>query len=221
MDRTRIDGMWRRVAVAAALGLGLLVFDPGPAMAQSCDPDDERCVEPDPFRPASDDRSREVTDIEWRDRGFLNSRGTESITAQIEAVRLTCDRVNQNYRIHCLVLELKQVADSIPERGEFAPVRTALLDATRGLQAVTDSYEDPSAPRIRARVGGLPAAPQTPPITAIRPDAVARAAAEAEAALDEAVTVLLRSAENSARRQAAFQPIAQALGSTKVLLRSA
>jgi hypothetical protein len=96
-----------------------------------------------------------------------------------------------------------------------------LLDATRGLQAVTDSYEDPSAPRIRARVGGLPAAPQTPSITAIRPDAVARAAAEAEAALDEAVTVLLRSAENSARRQAAFQPIAQALGSTKVLLRSA
>ena len=215
-----IGDTWRRVAVASALGLGLLVFDPGPALAQSCSPGDDDCVEPEPDRPPSDDRSREVTDIEWRDRGFLNSRGSESIAAQIDGIRLTCDRVNQNYRIHCLVLELKQAADSIPASGEFAPVRAALLDASRGLQAIADNYEDPSAPRVRARVGGRPAAPRTPPINAIRPDALARATTEAEAVLEEAVTVLLRSAENSARRQVAFQPIAQAIDSTKVLLRS-
>jgi hypothetical protein len=213
-------GRWRRLVAAAGLVLALLAFDTATAVAQTCDPDDEGCVEPEVYRPPSDDRSREVTDIEWRDRGFLNSRGTDSITAQIDRIRLTCDRMNQNYRIHCLVLEMRQVADSIPASGEFAPVRAALLDASRGLQAITDTYEDPSAPRVRARVGGRPAAPQTPPITAIRPEAVARAAAEAEAVLDEAITVLLRSAENSARRQVAFQPIAQALDSTKVLLRS-
>jgi hypothetical protein len=213
-------GSGRRLVTAAGLLIALLAFDTAPAMAQSCDPDSEGCVEPEPSRPASDDPSREVTDLEWRDRSFLNSRATNSISADIDRIRLTCDRMNQNYRIHCLVLEMRQVADSIPATGEFAPVRAALLDASRGLQAITDTYEDTAAPRIRARVGGRPAAPRTQPITAIRPETVARAAAEAEAVLDEAVTILLRSAENSARRQVAFQPIAQAIDSTKVLLRS-
>jgi len=214
----------RPALLACLLATALSVPAVEPARAQSCDPQDDGCGQqgqPGPSSSGGADSPREVPALERRDRGFLNSRGTASITAQIDRIEDTCDRMNQNYVLHCLVVELRQVADEIPPTGDYAPVRAALVEATRGLQAIVDANADPATPRVRTRIGGRPAAPLTDPITAIRPDAVARATAEAERLLDEAATVLLRSAGNSARRQAAFQPIAQALDSTKVLLRSA
>lgn len=214
----------RSVLSACLLAVAIWVTGADTARAQTCDPQDEGCEEPEapgPSFTSGGDPTREVPALERRDRGFINSRGTASIAAQIDRIKDTCDRVNENYRLHCLVLELQQVAAAIPPDGEYAPVRAALTEATRGLQALVDAAEDTAQPRIRTRVGGRPAAPLTAPITAIRPDAVPRATAEAERLLDEATTVLLRSAGNSARRQAAFQPIAQAIDSTKVLLRSA
>lgn len=222
----RVEGLWRAgILVAACLAVALILVAP-PAAAQDCDPDFSDCPPSPPPPPSgyspetSDTRSREVPELEQRERSFVNPRATEAFVADIGRASETCDRITQNYRLHCLVRELDRVAATVPEGGEYAPVRAALEQATRGLQAITDTYEDTAAPRVRARVGGRPAAPRTQPITAIRPETVARAAAEAEAVLDEAVTILLRSAENSARRQVAFQPIAQAIDSTKVLLRS-
>ena len=59
------------------------------------------------------------------------------------------------------------------------------------------------------------------PLAAIRPAELPRVMAEAAAIVDDTSTILLRSTENSERRQIAYQEIAVAIDSTKVLLRSA
>ena len=229
-ERSRTPAALRPWLWTAVLVLALSVIFAVPVQAQSCDPDDGDCPIPPPPPPpppgddssdtGGDRPSREAPEIERRDRSFINPRGTASITAQIDGIAETCDRLNQDYALHCLTVELRRAVDQIPAEGDYADVRAALVDAARGLQALVDANVDPGQPAVRARIGGRPAAPLTRPIVAIRPDTAAAARAEAERLLDEAATVLLRSAGNSARRQAAFQPIAQAIGSTKVLLRS-
>ena len=153
----------------------------------------------------------------------ISTTQTGKIVRSLATVSKTCspEFVERRYRIDCLRWALRQIAQDLPQTGDYAPVREALAKASRDLGAIVQTYADPNAPQIRPSLGGKPLAAQLPPISAVRAQDQDRALRAAEQVLDEAVTVLLRSAENSQRRKIPYQEIAAALGSTKVLLRSA
>ena len=155
--------------------------------------------------------------------GGLTPDRTEKIVKLLVAVNKTCgpDYVERRYRIDCLHWALWQVAQDLPQTGDYAPVREALMAASRNLAAIVQANLDSSAAPIQPNIGGKPLAAQLPPTYAVRPEKEARAIRQAARVLDETATVLLRSAENSQRRKIPYQEIAAALGSTKVLLRSA
>lgn len=154
---------------------------------------------------------------------YLNPRETDKISGALGGALRTCspEIIERRYRIDCIRFYFRQIADELPQTGEYAPVREALARAADQLDAIVRQNGDPTAPAVRPRLNGKPAAPRLPPIRALRPGTEVRAERAAQAVIDEAATVLLRSTENSERRMAHYQQIAMAIRSTKVLLRSA
>jgi hypothetical protein len=152
----------------------------------------------------------------------ISTGRTRNITTAIAQVSQTCspEWVERRYLVDCLRWELRRIAQSLPQTGDYAPVRKALAKASSDLDAIVRRYADPSAPPIQPNVGGKPLAPQLPPLIGVRPEDEDRAIREAERVIEEAQTVLLRSAAESERRMVAYRDIATALDSTKVLLRS-
>lgn len=154
--------------------------------------------------------------------GFTDER-TKEIIDQIAKATRTCgaDQIERRYRVDCLRYELWRISQALPKTGDYAPVQAALAKAARDLDRIAERYADPAAPGVRASIGGKPLAPQTPPLNAVRREDEDRAIREAERVIEEAQTILLRSSAQSQARSVAFQDIATALDSTKVLLRSA
>lgn len=154
--------------------------------------------------------------------GFSDER-TKEIIDQIAKATRTCgtDQIARRYRVDCLRYELWRISQALPKSGDYAPVQAALAKAARDLDRIAERYADPAAPGVRASIGGKPLAPQTPPLNAVRREDEDRAIREAERVIEEAQTILLRSSAQSQARSVAFQDIATALDSTKVLLRSA
>lgn len=152
----------------------------------------------------------------------ISTGRTRKITTAIAQASQTCrpEWVERRYRIDCLRWELRRIAQSLPQTGDYAPVRKALARASGDLDAIARKYADPTAPPIQPSIGGKPLAPQLPPLIGVRPGDEDRALREAERVIDEAQTILLRSAAESESRMVAYRDIATALGSTKVLLRS-
>lgn len=153
---------------------------------------------------------------------YLNPRETDKISDALGGALRTCspEFVERRYRIDCIRFYFRQIASELPDTGEYAPVRAALIKAADQLDAIVRQNRDAAAPSLRPRVNGKPAAPRLPPLRAIRSGSELRAERAAQAVIDEAATVLLRSTENSERRMAHYQQIAAAINSTKVLLRS-
>ena len=147
---------------------------------------------------------------------------TDSIVGSINEAKEFCDQFVLELRIHCLSAQLRKALERVPERGDYAPVHEALEELTDGLDEVARRYGDKSARplRYKARRPGGNGFYTTPPLITTAPDSIARATDEAAALIRESQTKLLRSAENSRRRAAAFRTIASAVDSTKVLLRS-
>lgn len=151
---------------------------------------------------------------------YFNDAGTEAIVIWLLLANESCEALVANYRVDCLRFFVRKMAEDLPKRGDYLPVRRVLVDTERRLGDIVRQTHDPNARRIKPRLGGKPQAPRFGSLAAIRPEAVGQSNRQAEAVISEAATVLLRSAEGSAKRQVHFQKIAQALDSTKVLLRS-
>jgi hypothetical protein len=147
---------------------------------------------------------------------------TQDIVDIISTATDTCsdEWINETYRIDCIRQTLLLAAAKLPTRGDYAPVREALVDAAEKLDRIVAQNGAAAAGRVTPPIGGRPLAPTLPPLRAVSPEAQEKAVAEALAVLEEAETILLRSAENSTRRLEHYQQVAQAIDSTKVLLRS-
>jgi hypothetical protein len=146
---------------------------------------------------------------------------TDALVARIAEVNAVCDWVLQPYRLWCLANGYDLMAETLLPFGGYRDVRQVLRRTANQLRVIAEANVDPEAEPVvlRRREGGATAVGNAP-IRAVRRDAVAGTNRQAAAVLDEATTVLLRSAENSSRRQVSYQRIAQAIDSSKVLLRS-
>jgi hypothetical protein len=152
----------------------------------------------------------------------LSSANTDKIANKIAEANATCGSVIlRKYRLDCLRVYYLNLAKSLPERGDYRPIRKALLDAAAKLDAIVTANVDPTEPRIRPRVRNKPAAPRMPPLRAVKPEVEARVFREAEKIVAETAIVILRSGEDPTRRTAHYQQIAEAVDSNLVILRSA
>jgi hypothetical protein len=153
---------------------------------------------------------------------FGSQNYTDVITGNIAAAQKFCaDLNNDSYTVDCLSERLGKIADDIPRDSDYAEVKTILKDTSDQLADLARANRDPAQIRGRATTKGENPVTTTRPLTPIRPDAVPQVNAQAQAILDNTETLLLRSAEGSESKALQYSRIADALGSSKVLLRSA
>ena len=144
---------------------------------------------------------------------------TTAVVAQINTASAACEAVGTTYRTDCLAKELKALVKNLPAQGEYAAAREALATASDELAKLSRQNRDYSQPRLQITV---PSDSETKrrPVAAVKQETVAETNAKALAILEDTTTVLLRSAEGNSDVALHYQRIAQALNSSKVLLRS-
>lgn len=144
---------------------------------------------------------------------------TTAVVAQISTASAACEAVGTTYRTDCLAKELKALVKNLPAQGEYAAAREALATASDELAKLSRQNRDYSQPRLQITV---PSDSETKrrPVAAVKQESVAETNAKALAILEDTTTVLLRSAEGNNDVALHYQRIAQALNSSKVLLRS-
>lgn len=151
-------------------------------------------------------------------RGEMSFEITEGIALRITQINEICIHVPKAYRLDCLAKALWVVASRIPSSGEYWVVKQEVTRAVRDIEQLIHRNKDLSKPQILVRDANTNVA--TPRLTPVRPENINSSLQMAEDILDEAATVLLRSAESSNGVALHYQTIAEAINSNKVLLRS-
>lgn len=146
---------------------------------------------------------------------------TAAIVRQLNQNQRLCEAMGDEYNIACFAQTYRELANEIPANGDYAEAREAILDAARELDNLVRRNIDRSKPAVTARLTtSTGQTVRTPPIAAVRADRAPQLRQQAANILEEAETVLLRSASSDSTRAIHFQRIAAAVGSNKVLLRS-
>lgn len=147
---------------------------------------------------------------------------TTQVVNQLDQIQAICEFMADEYRVACFATTYRELAKDIPANGDYAEVKKALNDAAQKLDTLSRSNRDRAKPALRARLStGTGRTVSTPPIAAVRADRAPQINRQASDIVADAETVLLRSASSDARRAIHYQRIAAAVGSNKVLLRSA
>ncbi len=156
---------------------------------------------------------------------FLSDDDTHLIIKELGEASTFCSRLDEVYRIDCLSNQYEQIADTLPERGDYEPIKTQLMSAAQELAALARENQDPIVPVLPVTSpepkSKTPKAKTTRPLVPVSKKRIAKVQRAAVKVIEETQTILLRSAENSRRRQTHYTKIATAIGSNKVLLRSA
>lgn len=146
---------------------------------------------------------------------------TNLIINQMDRNESLCDALQDEYIVACFAQTYRELADDIPANGDYAEARETILNAARELDNLVRRNIDRQKPAVTARMTTTTGQTiRTPPIAAVRADRVPQLKQQAADILEEAETVLLRSASSDATRAIHFQRISAAVGSNKVLLRS-
>lgn len=152
--------------------------------------------------------------------GHLTTGDGSSLAADIEAAREHCSTYPVRWRIECLSSELDAAAERLPATGDSGRIRAQIKKAAAELEAIAVANADPAQEPVRLQVPSTGRVTSRP-IRAVAASRIPSANAAAAAVVDTLATTLLRSAPSNAARRAAFVSAAQALDSTKILLRSA
>jgi len=152
---------------------------------------------------------------------FGSAAFTAQLVSGIAAAKKFCSDLEEDaYRVDCLAERLGAVSDGIPEGTDYDEVRTVLETASGDMEKLAQANRDPDLPRARASRVTAPNDRTTRPLTPVAKPARAATGQQAIAILEQAQTQLLRSSEVSKTRSIQYAQIAQAMDSTKVLLRS-
>lgn len=167
--------------------------------------------------------------IEPNERGLgsgppvvASTKQTSLIVLKLKEADRICGFIGKEYRISCFAVTYRKLAEEIPANGDYGETRQVLLDTSAKLDNLVRRNVDSQKPALRARLkkdNGR--SNPTPPIIAVRSDKTAQLNRQASTIVEEAETVLLRSASSDTKRAIHYQRIAAAVGSNKVLLRSA
>lgn len=145
---------------------------------------------------------------------------TREIADSLASIQNECANYDPIYRIDCLRQGIQLTLSRMPKTGEYLQARQILQKAASDLGRIVSDNADPNQPLLMAPKGANPHFKKHRQYTAIKRAKLGVAMKQAQGVIVEAETALLRSSENSERRQAHYQEISIAVGSTKVLLRS-
>lgn len=153
---------------------------------------------------------------------FGSNNYTEVVTSNIAAAQQFCgDIENESYRVDCLAERLGEISDDIPQDSDYAEVKEILKNTSDQLADLARANRDTTQPRGRATSAGENPVTTSRPLTPVTPASQPQVNAQAQAILSNTETLLLRSAEGSESKALQYSRIADAIGSSKVLLRSA
>lgn len=146
---------------------------------------------------------------------------TQAIRIDIQAAQDFCRRVpSGEYAIDCLGDAFEKIAQDMPQTGDYAEAQAAIAQAGRKLRALARENASTELPSGVIRSTGADGTASNTPLVPVRTETLAQTNAAALLIIEEAETILLRSAANSAVRKTHYEQIASAVGSNKVLLRS-
>lgn len=153
----------------------------------------------------------------------LNKGTTNALVKIISRANSTCGsaKMAAQYRVDCLRIYYGWVADQLPDRGEYAPIKKAMRQAEAKLDRIVRANLDTQAPRIEPNEGYKPDAKRLPPIRAVKKSATKKAATQAEAVVKETELLIIRSGEDPSRRSQHYAAVAEAVDDNLVILRSA
>lgn len=157
--------------------------------------------------------------------GFGSANYTDVVTGGIAAAQKFCAELgNDSYKVDCLAERIGKVADDIPRGTDYDEVRNILKDTSTQLESLARQNRDPSQARGRATQPATDTTPEVTtsrPLTPVAPQSLPQVNQQASAILSNTETLLLRSASGSESKTQQYSRIAEAIGSSKVLLRSA
>lgn len=153
--------------------------------------------------------------------GFGSTAFLRELLGTMAAAQAFCRAAgDQALQVDCLSERLETVGREIPEGTDYDEVRSVLQDTADRLHGLARRNRDRERRQVTIASAANPAEKSSRYIIPVAPSAQAAVSAEAERILDEAATVLLRSAEGDQGRRSQYLRIAQALDSSKLLLRS-
>jgi len=154
--------------------------------------------------------------------GVYSDVATDALVRDLNAASEFCRQIGESeYVVDCLGDRLAEIARRLPANGAYAESREALETAAQKLEALVRENASAALPPLRIATRSLSGGgTQNRVLRAIDTANIASVTEQAVAILQEAETVLLRSAESSQRRRVHYQRIATAVGSNKLLLRS-
>lgn len=152
----------------------------------------------------------------------ISTAQTDVLVNAFESANEECSYYELKWRIDCLAMRFQVMTQAVPSEAAYEPIRAELARTAAELRAIASANADPATPpaRLAATVNGRTRT-SARPLRAIAPARAAAATAAAEAALDGLSTRLLRSASTAASERIHFERAAEAVNSSKVLLRSA
>lgn len=139
----------------------------------------------------------------------LQNSTTNWLARSLATASVNCLALEPVYQFDCFRQHYKKQASRLEDNAAYAVPKQALRDLEDTLDTILAENTDPTVPPLRKG---------NKTYQAIRPTSVPEAAIAFNQALDEASTMLLRSSSDNAGH---FDRIADALGSNKILLRSA
>lgn len=153
----------------------------------------------------------------------LNSGVTKGIVNIIQGATDTCGSglIDPRFRIDCLRIYYQKVAESLPDTGDYLPIKKAMLGAAAKLDAIVTANLDEQTPSIRPREGHKSLAKRLPPVRAVKEEMAEIALAQAAAVVKETELIIIRSGGDPARRTEHYTDVAAAVEDNLVILLSA
>lgn len=136
---------------------------------------------------------------------------TQAIVNQIKRGAAECNRLDKVYRLDCLRQTYNRAAGATGNRRDYSAANGELRKLSRALNGIVRQNLDRKAPKVKSGSKSFRAVSQ---------EALREANRQANQAIGEATTRLLRSAGNAQKRKVHYTRIADAVNSTKKILRS-
>lgn len=158
------------------------------------------------------------------DQAINEINEADFIVNRLQQIQRICDALDEEYTVDCLATSYMRLTNDLRTIGGDSSVRQSLERASAKLRALVQSNLDKTKPALRAHLTNAESGARmlsTLPVRAVQPDRLSKVRQGAMTVLDEAETVLLRSARRRTEQSVLYQRVAAALRSNKVLLRSA
>ncbi|WP_299811983.1 hypothetical protein [uncultured Roseibium sp.] len=136
---------------------------------------------------------------------------TQAVVKQIQRGASECSRLEVVYRLDCLQRVFSQASGATGRKPDYSTVNSELRKLSRTLKGIVGKNQDRKAPK--AKLGNKS-------YRAVSKAALREVNKLASKAIEETATKLLRSAGNSQKRKVHYTRIANAVNSTKKILRS-